>query len=86
MQIYGDFTNISNGHPSIFAYVRTLNESKALVLLNFGENEVDFNLQDSKGSDEFILVLGNYQEDSHLLETPKSIRLRGYESRLYISK
>ncbi|KAJ3508373.1 hypothetical protein NLJ89_g5789 [Agrocybe chaxingu] len=83
--IYGDFEDISGSHPAVFAYIRRLPGSLALVILNFKENEVDFELNTWLSSElKLKLVLSNY--DSGLLVAPEAqgVHLRGYEGRLYI--
>ncbi|PPQ72218.1 hypothetical protein CVT26_006972 [Gymnopilus dilepis] len=83
-QIYGDFTDISHGHPSVFAYVRTLEDTKAMILLNFKEEETEFELPDAHRWDDYVLTLRNYQEEGTSFRTSQKVRLRGFESRLYI--
>ncbi|KAF8882742.1 glycoside hydrolase family 13 protein [Gymnopilus junonius] len=82
--IYGEFTDISEGHPSVFAYARTLNKLKALILLNFTSHEVEFDLP-RDANEELILVLGNYEKEGVLTAESKVTLLRGYEGRLYFS-
>ena len=88
-QIYGDFTDISNGHPSIFAYIRRLGTSKALVLLNFKDQKADFVLGDMSEETELPktmrLVLGNYGDEERRIDAG-TIRLREYESQVYLSE
>ncbi|KDR69930.1 hypothetical protein GALMADRAFT_230296 [Galerina marginata CBS 339.88] len=84
--IYGDFEDVSNDHPSVMAYVRTLGTDKALVLLNFKEEEVDFALPDRKEGEELLLALGNYDAQESIPSGAKSVHLKGYEGCLYIRK
>ncbi|KAF9052123.1 glycoside hydrolase family 13 protein [Panaeolus papilionaceus] len=86
--IYGDFNDISQDHPSVFAYVRTLGHVKALVLLNFGVDEVDFSVSTEIEGRALKLVLGNYDvadSDHSELVIPGTVRLRGYEGKLYVN-
>ncbi|TFK33158.1 glycoside hydrolase family 13 protein [Crucibulum laeve] len=83
--VYGDYTDLSNDNEQIFAYLRTLGKSKALILLNFSTEESNFSLP-AHGDAEwtgFKCVLSNYNSTTEELEGC-AIVLRGFEGRLYI--
>ncbi|NOZ04109.1 MAG: alpha-glucosidase [FCB group bacterium] len=42
--VYGSYELLSPDHPQIYAYVRTLDKSKMLVLLNFSTEKVEYQL------------------------------------------
>ena len=84
-QIYGEFVDISNDSPSVFAFIRTLGSVTALVLLNFTKDEVDFPVIVPPGTvlDGLRHILGNYEIDSAFSNAASHTRLRGYEGAIY---
>ncbi|KAF8148638.1 glycoside hydrolase family 13 protein [Crassisporium funariophilum] len=84
--VYGDFHNISGGNDQVFAYTRTLETSKALIILNFKETEAEFELQLKGDWAQVKLVLTNYEviEMGHFDLNFRSVILKGYEGRVYI--
>ncbi|KAF9560644.1 glycoside hydrolase family 13 protein [Agrocybe pediades] len=78
--IYGDFVDVSNDHPTVFAYKRSIQGSKLLVLMNFGVEEADFKVE---GSDKTNLILSNYDDEVPSVKGADFFRLRGYEGRVY---
>ena len=87
-KIYGDFEDISQGHSQVFAYTRTLGTSNILVILNFKEKEVDFAVGINEGWNRLELILGNYdevKEDTLTVEVRRTLHLKPYEGRIYIS-
>ena len=72
--IYGKYDYIQNQHPSIVAYTRTIEHSKALILCNFGKEPAQHTLAIHDGE----LVLHNYKkiDDEYLLQP--------YEARVYL--
>ncbi|EIN06497.1 glycoside hydrolase family 13 protein [Punctularia strigosozonata HHB-11173 SS5] len=86
--IYGDFKQFAPEHPQIFAYTRSLGDAvKALILLNFGENEADIAIpQDVENR--FLgnsrLVLTNYASEEEA-KVDSSVTLKGYEGRIYVT-
>jgi len=81
--VYGDFRIISFENDQVFAYIRTLGNATALVLLNFKETEVVFPLDEVKDFNGFKLVLGNYPSEKEL--PSGSAGLKGYEGKVYIN-
>lgn len=88
-KIYGDFEDISEGHSQVFAYTRTLGASKILVVLNFKEKEVDFQLKINEleeGRTKLELILGNYEVKEEALihlHGATTLHLKAYEGRVY---
>ena len=70
----------------MFAYIRTLESSSALVILNFKKTDVTFGLDSKSDWTEFRLVLGSYggEGGDEIEIASDDIRLRGFEGRLYI--
>ena len=71
----------------MFAYIRTLENSSALVLLNFKKTDVTFSLDSKSDWTGFRLVLrGSYEDDERdeIEIASNEIRLRGFEGRVYI--
>ena len=63
----------------IFAYMRTLGDITALVVLNFGEMGVSVKLGDFE---EYKLLISNYEDEALLSEG--GLAMRGYEGRVYL--
>ncbi len=73
--VYGDFELLLHEDNNIFGYVRTLEDSKIVVLCNFYSNEVEYHLpKEYEMIDE--LLISNYND------TVKN-RLRPYEAYMY---
>ncbi|KAF9449623.1 glycoside hydrolase family 13 protein [Macrolepiota fuliginosa MF-IS2] len=85
---YGDFVDLSGNHPQVFAYLRTLDGAQALVVLNFKETPVAFQLVDVEGLDQYRLALANYDENAGpgggRLAADGKIIMRGYEGHIYL--
>ena len=64
-------------------YIRTYNEVKLLVILNFFEAEVEFKLTEDIKYKQADLLISNYDTYNNDF---KSIILRPYEARVYILK
>lgn len=86
-QTYGDFRDISNCHPQVFGYLRTLGTTEALILLNFQDALVTFDVEGVDQLNAYKLVLGNYQGVTldFISGNPRPrVELRGYEGRIYL--
>jgi len=70
----------------VFAYIRTLENSSALVLLNFKKTDVTFSLDSKSDWTGFRLVLESYGNDERdeIEVASNDIRLKGFEGRVYI--
>ena len=80
-------------HPQVFAFLRTFGAATAVVLLNFGQDEVTLVLEDADIYPNVVgiaeLALDNYrdlnttaQPDREVLQA--SVILRGYQGKLYV--
>ncbi|KDQ55402.1 glycoside hydrolase family 13 protein [Jaapia argillacea MUCL 33604] len=79
---YGDFKLLRPSHEQIFAYTRTLDQIVVLVLLNFGEENIEFSLSDDINGT-MRLILGNYTPEE-LIQPGGTVILHGWEGRVYI--
>ena len=80
-------------HPRVFAFLRTLGAATAVVLLNFGQDEVTLTLEDAEVPPNIVgtaeLALDNYcsldtgtQPEREVLQD--SVILLGYQGKIYI--
>ncbi|MBD3108309.1 alpha-glucosidase [Bacillus sp. AGMB 02131] len=72
--VYGKYEYLNNNHPNIVAYTRTMEQTKALILCNFGKEALKHTVPIENGE----LILHNYKEvnDEHMLQP--------YEVRVYL--
>jgi oligo-1,6-glucosidase len=76
--VYGDYKDLDPQHPHIFAYMRTLDNERYLVVHNFSSEPIDYRLPgDVKAG---TLVMGNYGGQESRTAT---LHLKGWESRIY---
>ncbi|MCI0764455.1 alpha-glucosidase [Bacillus sp. TL12] len=80
MIVYGTYDLILEEHPSIFAYVRTWNDEKLLVIANFTEDNCIFEMPEGLHYNSSELLIHNYDVRD---EGVKSIDLQPYEARAY---
>ncbi len=77
--IYGSYDLILDEDEKIYAYTRSMNNEKFIVIVNLSQDEAKYNY------DEYLnyegLLLSNYKVDEHILM--KEFTLRPYEARLY---
>ncbi len=76
--IYGDYVDIDPQHPTIFAFTRTLEADKFLILLNFSNDDTTYTLPANVQAEQLLI--------SNLRETNKQfpfINLKAWEARLY---
>lgn len=79
--VYGKYNILLEEDQNIYAYQRQGKENNLLVLLNFSENEVDYDLSSELELKEAELILNNYQKESNFeLEG----NLRPYEAGVYL--
>jgi oligo-1,6-glucosidase len=78
--VYGTYDLILENNPSIFAYVRTYEEEKLLVIANFTADECVFELPEDIVYSESELLIHNYDLENVLIE---NITLRPYEAMVF---
>ena len=77
---YGKYNILMEADKNIYAYQRLGKENNLLVLLNFSQDEVDYDLSSKLDIAEAKLILNNYQKEANFkLEDS----LRPYEARVY---
>ena len=82
--IYGDFEDLSEGEDEMFVFTRAWESSRALILLNFSEEEHTFSLPARMLETTMTLLLGNY-DDQGVTSTATRIRLRPCDGCLYMT-
>lgn len=79
--VYGDFQCLNLEDERVYAYKRQLKDEILLVVANFTEEEIDFELEDIANIHSGKLLLSNYPQVD---ETFKStMHLKSYEARTY---
>ena len=79
--VYGRYDLILDEHEQIYAFTRTLEADRLLVILNFSEASPVFSLPEDIEFTTAELLIANYKVD-----TPQELRrltLRPYEARVY---
>lgn len=79
--VYGKYDLILEENKEIFAYTRTLENEKILVICNFTSNKTEFILKEEIQFKSKELLISNYPVDVN--EQIDNIELRPYESRMY---
>jgi oligo-1,6-glucosidase len=79
--IYGSYDLILDAHEEIYAFTRTLDEDRLLVILNFSRNSPIFRLPENIAFSRAELFINNYSVDSR--EDPREFTLRPFEARVY---
>ncbi|MDG5820868.1 alpha-glucosidase [Natronococcus sp. A-GB7] len=76
--VYGEYELLCADHPEVFAYERSLEDERLLVVCNFfdGRPEVDLDLEGEVAN----RLIGNYEEETSFGET---LELRPYEAGVY---
>ncbi|MBD8067657.1 glycoside hydrolase family 13 protein [Bacillus sp. PS06] len=82
--VYGAYDLILEDHPQIYAYTRSYNGEKLLIVTNFSDQELTFKKPEEVEFTANELLIGNYDVDS--AEDAASFTLRPYEARVYIGK
>ncbi|PZE20182.1 glycoside hydrolase family 13 protein [Paenibacillus xerothermodurans] len=82
VMIYGDYKDLSAGDPHLYAYTRSLDGVRWLIILNHADHETQFNLPDGFNDQQKELILANYA-DVDAQATLTSATLRPHEARIY---
>jgi oligo-1,6-glucosidase len=76
--VYGDYKDVDPSNPKIFAYTRTLGKEQYLVVLNFSEDAIAYNLPNGLKAGQLVVSnLGKPDDRGDLL------LLKAWESRVY---
>lgn len=78
--VYGTYDLILENHPSIFAYIRTWEDEKLVVIANFTEDQCVFELPKEIAYNQADLFIHNYAVQDESIE---NISLQPYETRVY---
>ncbi|MCY6369241.1 glycoside hydrolase family 13 protein [Clostridium ganghwense] len=78
--VYGRYDLILDDHEKIYAYTRTLEDEKLLVICNFSEQTSEFKLPEDITYNSKKLVISNYEVDDCNIE---EFTLKPYEARVY---
>jgi oligo-1,6-glucosidase len=78
---YGKYDILLEDDQDIYAYQRLGEDNNLLVLLNFSENEVDYDLSSEVEIEKAELILNNYQNEADFKVKDS---LRPYEARVYL--
>jgi len=78
--IYGKFDTVLYENKSVFAYIRTYEKQKYLIILNFFENYLQIKLPDNIKIDEYNIIISNYTNNEY---NNKNIALKPYESLVF---
>jgi oligo-1,6-glucosidase len=81
VMVYGSYELILPEHEQIYAFTRTLETDCLLVILNFSQQTVTFNLPDDFEYSRASLLIGNYPADP--ADDLRSLNLQPYEARVY---
>jgi oligo-1,6-glucosidase len=79
--VYGRYDLLLKDHPQIYAFTRTLDEERLLVLLNFSRGPSVCELPEQVPISRAELLIGNYPADPG--EDLRRLTLRPYEARVY---
>lgn len=81
IMVYGSYDLLYDAADPIYAFTRTLEQQRLLVVLNFSTEASAFNLPASVQYTTKELLISNYSVDS--AEDIRSLTLRPYEARVY---
>ncbi|WP_350020036.1 glycoside hydrolase family 13 protein [Priestia flexa] len=79
--VYGTYDLLLENHPAIYAYTRTLDEKKAIVICNVSSKQQEFKLPKEVKVKEEELLIHNYQVATD--EMVQEFTLQPYETRVY---
>lgn len=82
--VYGEYGLLLEEHPEIYAYTRTLEEQRLLVILNFYGQEPVFELPGEFQPEKLELLISNYAPSKE--EDLRKLKLRPYEARVYLQR
>ncbi|MBL8094699.1 MAG: alpha-glucosidase [Anaerolineales bacterium] len=78
--VYGTYALLLPEHEAIYAFTRTLEDERLLVVLNFSKGTPDFEAPTALAYGEAELLIGNYPVPGG---DPRRFTLRPYEARVY---
>ena len=81
VMVYGSYDLLLPEHEEIYAFTRTLQAERLLVILNFTKNTPVFELPPQLSFADKALLLSNYEVDA--AEDIRRVSLRSFEARVY---
>ncbi|MDF2503153.1 alpha-glucosidase [Clostridium sp.] len=78
--VYGDLEILDKENENIFAYTRSYNGEKLIVILNFYEGNPEFKLNENFENKKIQLLISNYDVEDNGVN---NIVLKPYEARVY---
>jgi oligo-1,6-glucosidase len=81
VMVYGRYDLLLEDHPQIYAFTRTLENDRLLVVLNFSRQESLFELPNEMVFSSAELLISNYPVEAG--QDLQSVELRPYEARVY---
>lgn len=82
--VYGAYELLLPDHTEIYAYTRTLENQRLLVILNFFDGEPEFEWPSEFKLEKVELLISNYSVSKE--EDLTSLKLRPYEARVYLEQ
>ncbi|MFD2671634.1 glycoside hydrolase family 13 protein [Marinicrinis sediminis] len=88
--VYGKYELIEPDHAQVYAFTRTFQDQQLLVILNFSEEQAEFELPDSVIGFAGEWLIGNYEHDTEPMTgkngklPSRSLRLLPYEAQVYL--
>jgi oligo-1,6-glucosidase len=79
--IYGSYDSLLENDEKVYAFTRTFENDRLLVILNFTAGLADFNLPETINVSSAELLIGNYETD--FASSIHSITLRPFEALVY---
>ena len=79
--VYGDYRLLLDDHDEIFAYVRSMDDTRLLVVLNFGAGSPTFALPADIPAEHLELLLSNLPDSTG--DDARNMPLRPFEARIY---
>jgi oligo-1,6-glucosidase len=81
IMVYGKYELLLEDDEQIYAYTRSYNDEKWLVILNFSKEQAEFVLPSTEKVINQSLIISNYEVDEK--ESIDAFMLRPYEARVY---
>jgi len=78
---YGSYDLLLTDDPQVYAYTRTLDDEKVIVIANLSANPAEMIVEQGISLDYNQLLLNNYEVSKH--EQIQEITLKPYETRVY---
>jgi oligo-1,6-glucosidase len=81
--VYGTYDLILDSHEEIYAFTRTLDAARLLVILNFSRNTPVFHLPEEISFSSTELLISNYEVEVDSDKDIRRLTLRPFEARVY---